>query len=202
MRQITKWLNSLNPEDFSESNSTSSVYYIIEGIKIRLADHFTPHPKNCDLQIICPINDPSIYIVTIKEGLQVLGYRTLNKLQDFIMDYSLIFRIRKTSEEMKITQIDSKQRLIEEDPVKDHIVNGNLRTSSQFWGQLSEYLIKDCPKYKNFSAGQKKACKALLATNKAYKDCVHLINVISNAKNFSTSTMVRFFEPYINAKLI
>ena len=122
MRQITKWLNSLNPEDFSESNSTSSVYYIIEGIKIRLADHFTPHPKNCDLQIICPINDPSIYIVTIKEGLQVLGYRTLNKLQEFIMDYSLIFRIRKTSEEMKINQIDSKQRLIEEDPVKDHIV--------------------------------------------------------------------------------
>lgn len=201
MRQITKWLNSLNPEDFRESSTTSSVYYVIEGLKIRLADHFTPHPKNCDLQIICPINEPSIYIVTIKEGLQVLGYRSLAKLEEFVRDYALIFRIRKTSEEMKLSQIDSKQGQIEEDSVKDHIVNGKMRTSSEFWGQLCEYLIKDCPKYKNFSAGQKKACKALLATNKPYKDCVHLINVISGAKNFSTSTMVKFFEPYINTHI-
>lgn len=201
MRQITKWLNSLNPEDYTESNTTSSVYYIIEGLKIRLADHFTPHPKNCDLQIICPINDTSIYIVTIKEGLQVLSYKSLTKLQEFINDYALIFRIRKTSEEMKLNQIDSKQDQITEDPVKDHIVNGTARTVGDNWGKLCEYLTKDCPKFKDFSSGQKKACKALLGTNKQYKDCVHLINVISHAKNFSTSTMTKFFEPYINTKL-
>lgn len=199
MRQVTKWLQSLNPEDFRESGSTSSVYYIIEGMKIRLADHFTLNQKNCDLQIICPINDSSIYLVIIKEGLQVLGYKTLKGLENFILQYSLIFRIKKTSEEMKVEKLSNP--IPEEDPVKEAIVNNKTRTSADNWGKLCEYLSKDCPKWKILTTAQKKACRNLLTTTKQYKDCVHLINVATNAKSISTVGMVRFFEPYINAHL-
>lgn len=199
MRQITKWLNSLSPEDFSESNTTSSVYYIVEGLRIRLADHFTLGNKGSDLQIICPINDPSIYIVVIKEGMQILGYKDLAKLKNFIYNYSLIFRIKKTSEEMKIEKVSNP--IPEVDPVKEAIVNNKLRTSADMWGKLCEYISKDCPKWKTLTAAQKKACRNLLTTNKQYKDCVHLINVATNAKSFGTAGMVKFFEPYINAHI-
>lgn len=201
MIQLVNWLNSLQPEDFSESNTTSSVYYIIEGLKIRLADHFSPHQKNCDLQIICPINDPSIYIVTIKEGLQVLGFKTIKDLQTFIMNYALVVRIKTTSDEMKLHQIDIVQDQIEDDPIKDQIINGKLRTSDEFWPLLSDYVAKDCPKYKDFTKGQKKACRNLLSTTKAYKDCIKLINTIADSKNCTVTTMVEFFEPYINEHL-
>lgn len=201
MNKLAKWLKSLQPKDFTESNTTSSVYYIIEGLKIRLADHFTPNPKNCDLQIICPINDPTIYVVTIKEGLQILGYKSLNEVQDFITDYALMTRIKVTSEEMKLHQIDLKQNQIEEDPIKAQIINGNSRTSPEFWPLLSDYIARDCPKYKDFTKGQKKACKNLLSTSKAYKDCINLINTVSESKNCDVATMVKFFEPFINEHL-
>lgn len=187
---ITEWLNSLTPEDYAESLTTSSVYYVIKGMKIRLADHFTPHPKDSDVQIICPINNSNIYVVTIKEGLQILGFSSLKKLKEFLTTYALIFKVKKTSEEMQKSKTS-----------EDSIFNSKNRTSEEIWGQICEQLVNDCPKYRTFSKGQKKICKALFCSNASYMDCVQAINTVSNAKNFSLEVMKEYFEPYINSHL-
>lgn len=195
MSKLSRWLDSLGPSDFTTSNTTSSVYYIVNGLKIRLADHFTTNQKGSDLQIICPINNSSVYTVVIKEGLQVLGFSNLKDLKYFIETYSYINRIKKTSDELR--KIDTII-IPEPDSIKESIVNNKHRTeNNDRWSQLCSYLTKDVPKWKGLTVPQKSLCRALFSTNRAYSECVKLINDVTSAKNFSTEEMNDYFKPYL-----
>lgn len=195
MQKVVKWLQSLSSNDFSKSNTTSSVYYIVNGLQIRLADHITYHPKDCDIQILLPINKTSIYVVSIKEGLQILGFNSVEELASFINSYALINKIKKTSEELRdIKTLDKRTS-------KDLIVNGKKRTNPVNWSKICEYLYKDCPKFKSLPKGFKQVCKELFATKKPYEECLQLINTAINSQNLSISQMRKYFEPYLNKHL-
>ena len=197
MNKVTKWLQSLTPDDFSKSNTTSSVYYLINGLQIRLADHITYHPKECDVQILLPINKTSMYVVSIKEGLQILGFSSIEELSSFITNYALTNKIKKTSEELRETKSLKPDR----NTVKDLIVNGRKRTSPVNWSKLCEYLYIDCPKFKKLPKGFKQVCKELFATKKSYEECLQLITTAVNSQNLSISKMKSYFEPYLNKHL-
>lgn len=194
MREITKWLQSLKPESFIESNTTSSVYYVVAGLKIRLADHFTPKPKDSDVQIICPINGDNMYIVTIKEGLQVVAFKCIEKLAQFIYDYSLFHRIKVTTENMKvIPKVDTK---------KLAIVNAQNRTTSdEIWGKTVEYIRQDFPEWDTLQRTYKRACKNLFSSPTDYDKCIELMRDVFGAKVYSRQSVDAYFEPYINAKI-
>lgn len=194
MKEITKWLTSLQPQDYLESSSTSSVYYIVAGLKIRLADHFTPKPKDSDLHIICPINDDSIYIVTIKEGLQVVAFKSLDKLKEFVYNYSLFHRIQTTTDNMKIPK--------KTDDKKSSIVNAaNRTTNDETWGYVVNYIREDFPEWSNLTKSYKKLCKGLFASPTDYNKCIEVMKEAFGAKNISKESISSYFEPYINSKI-
>lgn len=196
MKEIVKWLNTLNPTDVSKSNTTSSVYYIVKGLQIRLADHLTYNTKTCDLQIILPINNTNIYLVGIKEGLQVLGFNTLEDLAAFINHYALIKQIQKTSEFLRETY-DKEER----DTIKNSIVNNKKRTRSVNWSKICEYLYKDCPKFKNISKKCKQVCKSLFESKLPYNECVDIISQGIACENLTADTLRSFFEPYLHTSV-
>lgn len=66
MNKLEKFL-TLQCNQYQESVTTLSKYYIIGNCKIRLSDHFTS-VTDADLTIIVPLNKSSKYIVTTNEG--------------------------------------------------------------------------------------------------------------------------------------
>lgn len=194
MREITKFLQSLKPEQFFESSSTSSVYYVVAGLKIRLADHFTPKPKDSDIQIICPINNDNLYIVTIKEGLQVTAFTDIKELSTFISNYALFHRIKTTTENMKVVPSTETKKLA--------VVNASNRTTSDaIWGQTVEYIRKDFPEWDKLQRTYKRACKALFASPTDYDKCIELMKDVFGAETYSRQSVDAYFEPYINANI-
>lgn len=179
MLKVQQWLESLNPDDFTKSNTTSSVYYLVNGLRIRVADHISHKQKECDLQILVPINQPAMYVVCIKEGLQILGFTTIDEMAGYINAYALTNKIRKTSAILK----DKKRTKIDLDDVS--------------WSKICDWLYVTCPSFKNLSKRGKAVCKELFATGLSQEECLQLIQEATSCTNADATTVREYFTPYL-----
>ena len=104
MSRLTKYLESLmsKKDSCKEAKTTSSIYYSIDGVKIRVSDHFTIDYSN-DISIINPLNESTTYLVQIKEGPQVLQF-SLKDLKVFISNYCYIKKISSLKKEVKVAK--------------------------------------------------------------------------------------------------
>lgn len=183
MQQVLTWLQSFKPDEIKKSNTTTSVYYLIKGLCIRVADHITNKQKDCDVQIITPINDSGIYMVCIKEGLQILGFTDLSKLADFIESYSLTNRIRKTSTVLKDIAVKDRK--------------GKISFNDVEWSRICDWLYEACPKVKNLSKKGKHLCKQLFETGLENETCLKLIKEATACNNVDAKAIKEYFQPYL-----
>lgn len=134
MSRITKYLESLmKKKDYiRQSETTSSVYYFIDKIKIRVSDHFTSSSK-CDISIVNPMNNSTTYLVQIKEGPQVLQF-SLKDLKTFISNYCFIRRIQVMNKEVqnvKKEKVKEKAEKKEEEKKREEaVLNRKLEDTS------------------------------------------------------------------------
>lgn len=179
MFRVSQWLESLNPDEFTKSNTTSSVYYLIKGLRIRVADHISYKQKECDLQILIPINNTSMFVVCIKDGLQILGFSTISDMANYINSYALTNKIRKTSAILK----DKKKTKIEFDDVS--------------WSRICDWLYEECPEFKALSKKSKLVCKELFSTGLPKEECLQLIKNALACSNADATTIREFLTPYL-----
>lgn len=109
MSRLTKYLESLmsKKDSCKEAKTTSSIYYSIDGVKIRVSDHF-PIDYSNDISIINPLNESTTYLVQVKEGPQVLQF-SLKDLKVFIFNYCYIKKISSLNKEVKVAKKEFKQ---------------------------------------------------------------------------------------------
>lgn len=122
-------------DSYKEARTTSSIYYFIDGIKIRVSDHF-PMNRSSDINIINPLNQGTTYLVQVKEGPQVLQF-TLKDLKVFISNYSYVKKIASLNKEVKVAKQEFKQ---EEEKKKEDLKKEELK---------KELELKDISKLKS-----------------------------------------------------
>lgn len=156
MSYITKHLESLmtKSDKVQDSQTTSSKYYTIGGILVRVGDHFSTklksNKRSPDIDIVNPINASTMYIVQVKEGLNLM-YFSLKDLKKFIENYRLIRNISSKQEIAKSNKADREQKLAKV-----------LKTG---WNAKSKYLSDNFSKYPLLTKGAK---KCMLRTNGNY----------------------------------
>ena len=89
-------------DSLKQAETTSSIYYIIDGVKIRVSDHFSTNLAS-DISIINPLNQGTTYLVQVKEGPQVLQF-SLKDLKIFISNYCYVRKIAFLNKEVKVAQ--------------------------------------------------------------------------------------------------
>lgn len=87
MTRLEKYLLSI-AHDVIDAETTSSRYMIVNGLKIRVSDHYSNN-TDADLQIILPYNRGPIYTVIIKDSQKFLCYNT-SQIKDLIPYLALI----------------------------------------------------------------------------------------------------------------
>lgn len=104
MSRLTKYLESLmsKKDSLKQAETTSSIYYIIDGVKIRVSDHFSTNLAS-DISIINPLNQGTTYLVQVKEGPQILQF-SLKDLKVFISNYCYVRKIAALNKEVKVAQ--------------------------------------------------------------------------------------------------
>lgn len=104
MSRLTKYLESLmsKKDSLKQAETTSSVYYFIDGVQIRVSDHFSTNLAS-DISIINPLNQSTTYLVQVKEGPQILQF-SLKDLKVFISNYCYVRKIASLNREVKSAQ--------------------------------------------------------------------------------------------------
>lgn len=85
-----------------QAETTSSIYYFIDGVQIRVSDHFSTNLAS-DISIINPLNQSTTYLVQVKEGPQILQF-SLKDLKVFISNYCYVRKIAALNKEVKVAQ--------------------------------------------------------------------------------------------------
>lgn len=166
MSRITKYLESLmsSKDKISQSKTTVSEYYTIDGIKIGVSDHF-PSATNikCDIRIVNPLNSKTVYLVQVKEGPQILQF-SFKDVKMFISNYTYVKKIAGLNKEVK----ENRKTLASVPAPTTASVPGNRipstvaeLSSAPFtqegitWVNLSTIIRVDYPWFKNMSVNKK-----------------------------------------------
>lgn len=159
MSRLTKWIESLEKNvQTIESKTTSSKYYIVNNVKLRISDHFTARDES--IQIVCPINNGTTYLVTIPEGVQVLTFK-FSELKTFIQHYLYISRIGQN-------QKNFTEKVNFDDP------NDRMDKYAIFINELNKNLVR---KVSDLSATKKNVLKRKLFTKEfTFKECIKILN--------------------------
>ena len=100
MSRLTKFIESLQKDvKIKESKTTASQYFEVGSVKIRVSDHFSDS-SDCAIQIVNPINSKTLYLVSIKEGKQLLSF-DFASVKTFIQNYLWISNIKKSNSDVK-----------------------------------------------------------------------------------------------------
>lgn len=104
MSRLTKYLESLmsKKDSSKQAETTSSIYYFIDGVQIRVSDHFASNLSS-DISIVTPLNQGTSYLVQVKEGPQILQF-SLKDLKVFITNYCFVKKIASLNKEVKVAQ--------------------------------------------------------------------------------------------------
>lgn len=87
MTRLEKYLLSI-AHDVIDAETTSSRYMIVDGLKIRVSDHYSNN-TDADLQIILPYNGGSKYTTIIKDSQKFLCYNA-SQIKNLIPYLALI----------------------------------------------------------------------------------------------------------------
>jgi hypothetical protein len=100
MSRLTKFIESLQKDvKIKESKTTASQYFELGSVKIRVSDHFS-NTNESHIQIINPINSGTLYLVQIKEGMQILSF-SFSEVKTFIQNNLWISNIKKSNSDVK-----------------------------------------------------------------------------------------------------
>lgn len=116
MSRLTKFIESLQKDvKIKESKTTASQYFELDSVKIRVSDHFSEDGGSA-IQIVNPINCKTLYLVSIKEGKQVLSFN-FSEVKTFIQNYLWISSIKKSHKDVQkeIVKVKKEQSIINDD---------------------------------------------------------------------------------------
>lgn len=116
MSRLTKFIESLQKDvKVKESKTTASQYFELGSVKIRVSDHFS-NTNESHIQIINPINSGTLYLVQIKEGMQILSF-SFSEVKIFIQNYLWISNIKKSNSDVKkeVAKVKKEQAIIKDD---------------------------------------------------------------------------------------
>lgn len=116
MSRLTKFIESLQKDvKVKESKTTASQYFELDSVKIRVSDHFSEDGGSA-IQIVNPINCKTLYLVSIKEGKQVLSFN-FSEVKTFIQNYLWISSIKKSHKDVQkeIVKVKKEQAIINDD---------------------------------------------------------------------------------------
>lgn len=116
MSRLTKFIESLQKDvKIKESKTTASQYFELDSVKIRVSDHFSEDGGSA-IQIVNPINCKTLYLVSIKEGKQVLSFN-FSEVKTFIQNYLWISSIKKSHKDVQkeIVKVKKEQAIIKDD---------------------------------------------------------------------------------------
>lgn len=134
MSRLTKFIESLQKDvKIKESKTTASQYFEVGSVKIRVSDHFSDS-SDCAIQIVNPINSKTLYLVSIKEGKQLLSFDFSN-VKTFIQNYLWISNIKKSNKDVQKEVAKAKKAII-----KDDMDNGAYRLAN--YCKLSPIISK------------------------------------------------------------
>lgn len=168
MSYISKHLESLmtRSDSVQKSKTTSSQYFEIQGVIIRISDHFSTRTK-VSIDIVNPINMSTVYLVKVKEGVQIMYFK-LSEIKVFIKNYLLLESIKKSS-------VSVKESVRSNDMVKSGEI---IYSSLSQWCPCAFYLSKGYRYYTLLSPASKKFLK-LHMVGKKYKDILNFLNDLS-----------------------
>lgn len=164
MSRLTKYLESLMTKSDmrKESLTTNSEYYVIKGIKIGVGDHFsTPCKNDCDIRVVNPLNAPTVYLVQVSEGPQLLTFN-LAGFKTFLSNYMYIAKIKSLNSEVQVNkQITSGKKKVALSTAK---YKGEYKCPSDLQGQAWALFCNDmsvhCPVFRKLKGKKKRAiCK-------------------------------------------
>ena len=137
MSRLTKFIESLQKDvKIKESKTTASQYFELDSVKIRVSDHFSEDGGSA-IQIVNPINCKTLYLVSIKEGKQVLSFN-FSEVKTFIQNYLWISSIKKSHKDVQKEIVKVKKEAKKVDSALD---SGSYRLSN--YCQLSVKLRQD-----------------------------------------------------------
>lgn len=114
MSRLTKFIESLQKDvKIKESKTTASQYFELGFVKIRVSDHFSDS-SDCAIQIVNPINSKTLYLVSIKEGKQLLSF-DFASVKTFIQNYLWISNIKKSNKDVQKEVAKAKKAIITDD---------------------------------------------------------------------------------------
>lgn len=114
MSRLTKFIESLQKDvKIKESKTTASQYFELGSVKIRVSDHFSDS-SDCAIQIVNPINSKTLYLVSIKEGKQLLSF-DFASVKTFIQNYLWISNIKKSNKDVQKEVAKAKKAIITDD---------------------------------------------------------------------------------------
>ena len=116
MSRLTKFIESLQKDvKIKESKTTASQYFELDSVKIRVSDHFSEDGGSA-IQIVNPINCKTLYLVSIKEGKQVLSFN-FSEVKTFIQNYLWISSIKKSHKDVQkeIVKVKKEQTIVTDD---------------------------------------------------------------------------------------
>lgn len=124
MSRLTKFIESLQKDvKIKESKTTASQYFEVGSVKIRVSDHFSDS-SDCSIQIVNPINSKTLYLVSIKEGKQILSF-DFASVKTFIQNYLWISNIKKSNKDVQKEVAKAKKAVI-----TDNMDNGAYRLAN------------------------------------------------------------------------
>lgn len=133
MSRLTKFIESLQKDvKIKKSKTTASQYFEVGSVKIRVSDHFNDS-SGCAIQIVNPINSKTLYLVSIKEGKQLLSF-DFASVKTFIQNYLWISNIKKSNKDVQKEVAKVKAT------IKDDMDNGAYRLAN--YCKLSPIISK------------------------------------------------------------
>lgn len=136
-------------DSLKQSETTSSIYYFIDGVQIRVSDHFSTNLAS-DISIINPLNQSTTYLVQVKEGPQILQF-SLKDLKVFISNYCYVRKIAALNKEVKVAQQNratslKAQAMQEKREIKSQLSKPLISTNAK---TFNEALLEAQSKAKN-----------------------------------------------------
>lgn len=143
MSRLTKWIESLQKKVIiKEAVTSASVYYKVNGTKIRISDHFAETNNTAHLQVVIPFNSRTVYLVRIKEGANIMTF-TFAECKQFISNYLMIRAIaqQQQTHQAMLDDIRKEKQVIEE-PKKE--VKQESKSESDNLNKLLGFNADDC----------------------------------------------------------
>ena len=152
MSRLTKYLESLmsKKDSLKQAETTSSIYYFIDGVQIRVSDHFSTNLAS-DISIINPLNQSTTYLVQVKEGPQILQF-SLKDLKVFISNYCYVRKIAVLNKEVKVarqnraTSLKAQAQQEEKREIESQLLKPLISTNAK---TFKEALLEAQSKAKN-----------------------------------------------------